>query len=208
MTIYDNNFYETITDGSERSAKIVVPIVLDYFSEVGIQSIVDVGCGRGVWGREFEKAGCSVIGIDGDYVEHPVIEFVPCDLELGIPDDMIKFDMAVCREVAEHLSTARADSFVANLCSLSDLVLFSAAIPYQTGNGHVNCQWQSYWAKKFWEHGYGAITNIRNDIWNNPLVEPWYKQNILVYMKGNMPGTPPDRLMLDVVHPEIHYWGR
>jgi len=37
-----------------------------------------------------------------------------------------------------------------------DNVLFSAAIPNQGGTGHINEQWQEYWAEKFYANGFGA----------------------------------------------------
>jgi hypothetical protein len=43
-------------------------------------------------------------------------------------------------EVAEHLKPDRAGSFVADLCSASDVVLFSSALPGQDGDGHQNEQ--------------------------------------------------------------------
>lgn len=55
-----------------------------------------------------------------------------------------RFDLAMTIEVAEHLTPVRADSFVEDLTRLSDVVLFSAAIPAQGGINHVNEQWQSY----------------------------------------------------------------
>ena len=36
--------------------------------------MIDVGCGEGHWGAEFERLGCpNVIGMDGSYVADPLI---------------------------------------------------------------------------------------------------------------------------------------
>jgi hypothetical protein len=51
-----------------------------------------------------------------------------------------RFDLAASLEVAEHLSSARADGFVEHLTRLSDRVLFSAEVPGQGGYGHRNEQ--------------------------------------------------------------------
>jgi hypothetical protein len=62
-------------------------------------------------------------------------------------------------------------------------VLFSAAIPFQGGTGHVNEQWPNYWADLFRNHDYVAIDCIRRRIWDNESVEWWYAQNCLIYAK-------------------------
>ncbi|MDE6607582.1 MAG: hypothetical protein K2K54_07505 [Lachnospiraceae bacterium] len=60
-----------------------------------------------------------------------------------------KFDIAISLEAAKHISKEHTNSFVNNLCRLSDIVLFSAAIPSQGGKGHVNKQRLSYWVNLF-----------------------------------------------------------
>src|SRR5579862_3100091 len=56
------------------------------------------------------------------------------------------FDLAMSFEVAEHLPPDAAKGFVDSLTRLAPLVLFSAAIPFQGGVGHINEQWPEYWA--------------------------------------------------------------
>lgn len=203
MTQYDENFYDTITDGSTLSAALVVPLIIAYYDSWNDwKTLIDVGCGRGVWAKEFERQGLTVLGVDGDYVADPVVPFQPLDISLPFSFDE-RYDVALCLEVAEHLPEFRAASFVEDLCKLADVVIFSAAIPYQTGNGHINCQWPSYWAELFGNNGYGCLDEIRKDIWNDEQVEPWYRQNLLVFSK-NAPVVP----VQDLVHPIIHSWGR
>lgn len=119
-------------------------------------------------------------------------------------------------EVAEHLTPARADSFVEDLTRLSDVILFSAAIPGQHGLNHVNEQWQFYWAEKFLQRDYIAVDCIRPKIWSNNSVEWWYCQNILVYVKRTELGHYPklqefylnhrDAITLNLVHPKLYVW--
>ena len=60
-----------------------------------------------------------------------------------------KYNFSISLEVAEHISQNLAYRFIEFLTKKSDYILFSAAIPGQTGDGHVNEQWPSYWAEKF-----------------------------------------------------------
>ena len=204
-TEYTEEFYNTITDGSERSALAMADSIRGW--TLDFTSLIDVGCGKGVWGKTFkDKYDCEVLGVDGVYVTDPVIPFMAHDLTQPLILDKT-YDIALCLEVAEHLPEESADTLVDSLVNASDTIIFSAAIPFQTGAGHINCQWQSYWAEKFQERGYDCDDVLRHMFWNDKRVEPWYKQNMLIYYKND-----GDRIMLpsmiDVVHPEIHYWGR
>ena len=184
MTDYTTAFYKKQSDGSARSAARIVPVVLDLAT--GIQSVVDVGCGVGTFLAEFQEHGVGFVqGVDGDYVNRAMLRiaedrFVARDLTERLSLDR-RFDLAISLEVAEHLPGTRARSFVEDLSRLSDLILFSAAIPGQGGTHHVNEQWQEYWANQFKELGYQAIDAIRSRIWNIEDIEPWYRQNIILY---------------------------
>lgn len=200
-TDYTGTFYDTIATGCRSSAATVVPMVLD---RVAASTVIDVGCGQGWWASEFAARGCDVTGVDGDYVEgRQVSTFVEHDLSLPLAD-LGRFDLAISLEVAEHLPARRAAGFVADLCSLADIVLFSAAIPHQTGAGHVNLRWQSWWANLFDAEGFSVTGDLRWPIWSDDTVEPWYRQNLLLASVDPLDCVGP----LDVVHPVIHEWGR
>jgi 2-polyprenyl-3-methyl-5-hydroxy-6-metoxy-1,4-benzoquinol methylase len=62
----------------------------------------------------------------------------PLDLEK-------EFDLVVSLEVAEHLPASAADQFVNTLVKHGKKILFSAAIPGQGGQDHLNEQWPDYW---------------------------------------------------------------
>lgn len=214
MDEYDKNFFETQMDGSLQSARAVVPLILDY---VPARSVCDVGCGVGTWLRAFQEAGVAKIqGFDGNYVERemlqiPLANFAAADLSRPFAVAGA-YDLAISLEVAEHLPEAAARTIVSTLTSLAPVVVFSAAIPGQGGQGHVNEQWQSYWVALFQEQGYVAIDCLRPKIWNNESIKFWYRQNTLVYVKETqLPAYPTlaeaaesPNLALDLVHPGQH----
>lgn len=186
MSIYSNKFYDIIRSASVNSAAVVAPIVYDVLQP---KTVIDIGCGEGHWAKAFEDLGAEVVGVDGDYVKSPVVPFVPANLANSIPalSDLPhkRFDLVVSLEVAEHLPAKRADSFVADLCSLADHILFSAAIPSQGGVDHINEQWFStYWWPKFRDQGFTATGTLRDEIWNDDRVEWWYKQNLMFITKN------------------------
>lgn len=200
MTRYRKDFMSFVETSATASAAEILPLV---YAEIGQvpTAIADVGCGPGAWVRQMLETS-DAFGVDGEWARPNLLfeeeRFVAHDLSEPLDLGGRRFDLAVSVEVAEHLPPSRSASFVAELCSLADSVLFSAAVPGQIGENHVNCHWQSYWAGLFEEQGYGAIDCIRPILWQRDDVAWWYVQNALLYVRGR-----DSRLTmpLDVVHP-------
>lgn len=212
---YSDRFYRKYQAGSRRSAEETIPILLNSYRP---ESVVDVGCGVGTWAAEFSLHGVrDIVGIDGDYVDRTLLHipserFVAKDLKQPLVMDRT-FDLVVSLEVAEHLPSSCAQTFVQSLTSLGSVVLFSAAIPFQGGTQHLNEQWQDYWAILFKEHGFVPIDCIRPAIWNNPNVDLIYAQNTILYVRSDvLEGQPQLAALrkrmpagpLSVVHPRLY----
>jgi SAM-dependent methyltransferase len=182
---YTADFFAVHRAGARRSARVVVPFVLEL---VAARSAIDVGCGDGTWLSVFREYGIEdVYGVDGDYVDRDRLEiprdrFHPHDLTRPLHLDRT-FDLAVSLEVAEHLPAEAAEGFVASLVRLAPVVLFSAAAPYQGGEHHVNEQWPAYWAERFARHDFLPVDCLRRRIWAHPDVEWWYAQNAFLYVE-------------------------
>lgn len=214
-TPYSKEFYEALQEGSRRSAREIIPLVLELTQP---RSVVDVGCGSGAWLSVFKELGISkCLGIDGDYVQKEVLQIPPEEFlahDLKSPLKISKtFDLVLSLEVAEHLDSKYADAFVNSLVRLGPIILFSAAIPYQGGTDHLNEQWPDYWVSRFKDRGYWVIDYLRKKLWNNIKVEPWYAQNILFFIKQDCLGKYPllakeientNLSQIAIVHPEIY----
>jgi len=210
---YDDSFYETLDPEVRGSAEVVVPIVHDLLHPA---SVLDIGCGRGTWLAAFSRCGVGdIVGVDGPHIERAGLEIAPeafLARDLTQPFDLRRrFDLAVSLEVAEHLAPEHASAFVASLVAHAPAVLFSAAIPFQGGAGHVNERWPSYWADLFSVHGYVSFDVVRPVVWADEQVAFWYAQNTLLYVDRNHPNASALRdrrgqsdLPLDVVHPALH----
>ena len=184
--LYDDDFFAYISQGSQRSASAVCDVLTPLFD--GSASVLDVGCGQGVWTREFlDREGVSeAIGIDGDYVNRarlaiPEAVFVAHDLTRPL-DLGRRFTLALSLEVGEHLPPDAGPTLVGTLVRHSDIVMFSAAIPGQGGESHVNERPLSYWRAEFARHGYVPVDAVRPKLVNRGEVEPWYRYNILLYV--------------------------
>jgi SAM-dependent methyltransferase len=177
------------------SPQEIVKVLVEMFRP---SSVVDVGCGIGTFLHCFEKQGVKdVVGIDGSWVDRKLLakyldagKFIEADLQRPIAVNR-KFDLLISLEVAEHLDPASSDVFIDNLTSLSDLIVFSAAIPGQDGQKHINLQWCDFWYEKFALRGYECHDILRPVFWNNESVFHWYRQNMLVYVKKNTNSSIP-----------------
>jgi len=102
---YDGLFFDYIEAGARESARTVVARMRGLLE---IRSVLDVGCGRGIWLDEWTRQGVAdVMGLDGDYVPIesmavPVEKFRAVDLSKPIELGR-RYDFVQSLEVAEHL---------------------------------------------------------------------------------------------------------
>lgn len=182
---YDSAFYAEQSQGSDRSASIVVPVIQDIFSA---KSVVDFGCGVGTWLKHFKDHGAEkIVGYDCNRVaqRHLIIshECIRQGCDFTAPFAFVEnVDLAISLEVAEHLPEESADVFVSMLAKAAPCVVFSAALPSQTGVCHINEQPLSFWNDLFKKKGFEFFDPIRPRIMNNQDVQWWYRQNIVVYV--------------------------
>ena len=166
--IYNEKFYNNQSDSSYKSAKIILPILFNHYKP---NSIIDVGCGIGSWLKAAKELGINkFFGIDGNEIEEDFLlvsrKYIKIDnLETHKNINNEKYDLAISVEVAEHLHNNCSVNFVETLTSYSDVVLFSAAIPYQEGEHHINCNPPQFWVDIFKKYGYDCY-DFRNDLMN------------------------------------------
>jgi len=182
---YTKKFFEERKTETWDAALHIIPYVLDV---VQPGSVIDVGCATGEFLAAFREYGVEdIFGIDGAYVQKDLLvlpqdKFTPLDLNRPFTLDRT-FDLAICLEVAEHLLPQSAANFISSLTCLAPIILFSAAIPYQGGDSHLNEQWPEYWANLFKMHGFVPVDALRHTIWLDQEIPFWYRQNMLFFCK-------------------------
>lgn len=201
---YSSDFYAYNNRVAVASARAVVPHVAALLAPA---SVLDVGCGVGAWCHVWLENGADeVTGVDGDYVERERLlmgadRFLAADLAQPF-NAGARFELVMSLEVAEHVPEASADTFVANLLHHGDVVLFSAAVPGQGGEFHVNERPLEYWRKKFALQGYECFDPVRPLLRDDASVAPWYRFNTLLYVaKSRMPALSPS-ILASRVDPE------
>jgi SAM-dependent methyltransferase len=189
--------------------KEIVPVLVKLFAP---SSVLDVGCGIGTFLAHFKHAGVpKVSGIDGPWVNKNLLlqhisaeEFKEHDLSKPFHEDT-PYDLVLSLEVAEHIDPAYADVFVRNLVQAGKVIVFSAAVPNQGGQNHLNEQWTDYWKEKFLKHDYIVHDILKPYFWNNPDIFFWYKQNMVVVTHKDyvFNSNVSYNTLTDVVHKEM-----
>ena len=166
----------------------------------------------------YEAGAKAIRGVDGSWVNKDLL-MIPeqCFTQYDLSQPNIKaaipeqhFDLTISSEVAEHIDRQDTDTYMDNLTSFSDVILFSAAIPGQGGTHHVNEQWPSYWIEKFAARGYVPVDCIRPKLWDDKNVQIWYRQNLLLFVKKDRLNDYPaiaaetGRKIPDLVLPDMY----
>ena len=175
---YDEAYYKHYDIGSKavdylESAelrKFHAGVARDVVAHFQPKTILDAGCAMGVLVSEFRKLGVDAYGID--YSEFAVTNADPiarpycCQGSLAdpFPEQLPGyFDLVTCMEVLEHMSPEDSKKAVANLCSVTDTVVFCSTPDDFEDPTHVNVQEREYWAALFAENGFF------DDLMNRPL---------------------------------------
>jgi SAM-dependent methyltransferase len=181
MEPYTREYYRAINEEEAPQAKAVADKITEIYSP---KSVVDIGCGTGLYLKEFT---CPIkVGID--ISQSALDEAVTDGLSLmDITNSVVvptMFDVAICFEVLEHIPQEDANKAVLNICMFSRIIILSAAAPNQPGLNHVNCQTQQYWEEKFGACGYHR--NYLNEFWiaHSAWTVPhtlWMVRNLMVF---------------------------
>jgi len=186
-----------------------------YEHGIDFNSVVVFGCGLGYWLEAAISDGVAdVRGYDIPEIpvedrKFPNEQFVAADLSKILPVDR-KFDLVVSAEVAEHIPPSGVQNFIQNLCNFGDMVLFTAAPPYQGGMGHCNENWVEYWVCLFRECGFEPYDFLRADIWNDPSIAYYYRQSVMVFAPSTKRQDMLDRGFVvepnprTLIHPDLY----
>lgn len=187
---YSDSFFDNVDRCGVESA---TEFLKDFDLGFPIRSVLDVGCGRGAWLRVWaQEKNVRTVGVDGEYVD---AEKLLIDREHFIQQNVERpfnlqrqFDLVECLEVGEHVRQSASKQLVANLANHSECILFSAALPGQGGTNHINEQDHWFWINLFKDLGYDAFDYPRIKSGNKHRIKPWYRYNMLLYVKSEATG--------------------
>ena len=190
MSGYSTDFYQSVTSRAVIASEVALGTILKNFVA---QSVIDIGAGDGVWTSTALSIGnptrLTVVDLPGSTFK--LLQKVDKSIKkitLNFENDMLKngepYDLGICVEVIEHISTGRAllllDWISVNCCT----VMFSGAIPGQGGTHHINEQNQSYWLNVMMARGFIPIDNIRPQLYRNGKIPQYYRNNIFFFINS------------------------
>jgi len=191
---YDALFYRYQREGSLRSARCVLPIIN---AALAPRCVVDIGCGAGAWLSVHRSLGVSDIsGIDGEYVDRTLLLIDPAHFhpqDISVPFSAARsYDLVQCLEVGEHVPPQCSETLIDNLVSHGRHILFSAAVPGQGGENHINERPYEFWRGLFAARGYRLFDFIRPQIAGATECEAWYRFNILFFAHDSVIDALPE----------------
>jgi len=135
---------------------------------VGAHEAIDIGCGIGLQTLRLKELGWDIVGAEhapmAIEMREPGIEIEPIDLTRTYETPR-RFDCVICTETAEHIEAKHADAIVENVVKrATKTIVWSAAVPGQEWDGHVNLQPPSYWLTKFAVHGWEVDAQRTSDL--------------------------------------------
>jgi glycosyltransferase involved in cell wall biosynthesis len=151
-------------------------------SELAPESVLDIGCGPGIYVDSLQACGINARGIDVDPRVHGRQQLTHQSL-FDITDTQA--DTVICMEVAEHIDSALEDRVVSQVVNtVGRTLIWTAAAVGQGGIGHINCKNKQEWADKITAAGL-----VRNHKKEAELIEyarsgyhmGWFVNNILYF---------------------------
>ena len=189
--IYSPKYYQTLVEPyARKSVSQMAASIVETFHPA---SVIDVGCGSGALLVALRKLGVRrLLGLDCaeaglDIARARGLDVRKFDITTDRWSGKDRFDIAISMETAEHLPKDSADRYVALLCSLAPVVIFTAAHPGQGGIGHLNEQPPEYWIELFQAHGFQLAEKTVADwqsAWIAAGVASFYTNNLMVFQRS------------------------
>lgn len=188
IKIYDQKFFNNAHKFENSSAEAFVAILIKHFAP---KSVVDIGCGIGIYLAEFKANNIEIFGCDGS----------PAAISSSLVGDKIKlhdlcqplklnrqFDLCLCLEVAEHLEPTGGQTLINTLTDLSHTIIFTAATPGQGPKsiGHINEQPPVYWQKLFEQKNFILDKKLTEKIKRKMEMAKivwWLTKNLMIFKK-------------------------
>lgn len=163
---YDENYYHNCCgsisyEEPEHWTEFFGNVADNIIKKFNPKTVLDVGCAMGYLVTALRDRGVEAYGIDiSEYAISKVRDDIKpyckvASILTSYPDQFpTHFDLVTTIEVIEHLYEQDSDTFIKNICNLSDNIVFSSTPYDKEEKTHYNVQEAEYWCKKFAKQGY------------------------------------------------------
>lgn len=174
MTGYPASYFENY--GGTGDSYIDNPATRVFFGNVAIRliqrfrphSVLDAGCAIGYLVEALRGAGVAAWGIDASAYAIEHARSPHCKCQSLIDPINGTYDLVTAIEVLEHIPEQDAEASIANLCSVTNNVVFSStAIDFDEPT-HVNVRPAEYWTVLFEHQGFE-----RDEKFSAPWLAEW-----------------------------------
>ena len=195
LKINSRGFWENdTTEGhghDENLAKGIVNFLNREFPSIESSIyIADIGCGDGYYTKYLIDSKFNCDGYDGNPNTPKITNGLCYVQDFSKPLSIVEsgYDVILCLEVGEHVPKEFEQIFLDNLALFnSQIIILSWAIPNQAGDGHVNCQPNSYiiseMAKRGYELNVMSSDILRGSASKYPNVGYWFKNTLMVFIR-------------------------
>lgn len=161
--------------------------LLEIHRRFNIETMIDVGCGKGCQVEFARQIGIGAIGVDGDYTLKRNVDVIIHDYTTGplVFDPPQTFDLAWSVEFIEHVEEQFSDNFM-NTFRLCKFVIATYVPPERPGGyHHVNKKPAEYWIDKFMKSGFEFDKEVTSAVRENSTMAqvPWMKDFGLFFRK-------------------------
>lgn len=174
-----SDFYEENGGGDYRNKERWMPFFSDIADKIieifNPKTVLDAGCAFGYLVEALRKKGVEAWGFDiSEFAIESADESIkPYVAVHSITEPLTdkfpeRFDLVITIEVLEHIFPKEGAKAIANLCSYSDIVVFSSTPSDIEDKTHVNVQLGEYWCKEFAHNSF-----YRDIVQKADFVSPW-----------------------------------
>lgn len=150
---YGGNNYERNNGWEEIFQKKAKTLTLDFNAD----KFLDAGCAIGYLVEALRDLGKDAYGIDvSDYVISQVRDDIKpyCKVQSVLTPLNERYDLITCIEVVEHLKPDELDDAIGNLCSATDIIVFSSSPSDYEEASHYSVHTPAFWCIKFLRHNF------------------------------------------------------
>ena len=191
--VYRDSYYD---DGGFAKTDATAEVITAYLSDTyHPASVLDVGCGTGVYLKYFAARGCQVVGVEGSTAGisrvPPEVAVIQHDLRKPLQLNQ-QFDLVMSIEVAEHIPEKFSATLIDSICGhAKDMIVFTAAPPGTPGGDHINCRPRSFWDALFERHGFVFDSRKTDDLMQHARqhdTAEWFQHWACIYVARSSGG--------------------